>query len=276
MDKQLQEHWAREGYFLKRHVLDDGETKELLEACDYILAQRLQWDVVKGEPGGSDDHVMWHPNHPTYTKDRPSAFKVLMETIASKNILDVVRAILGEDPLFSSARYFFNPTHQGQDGDWHRDTQLFIKDEEEERRAILSRPASPSVVFLEVSMVPNEDKEFVPGSHLRWDRDEEYRIRKSDSTSDHMPDAIRPRLDAGDIAAFNNFGLHRGGYHVDKSRRTLMLTYHKASQPLSDHVTFQPWFLEADYLEGLNPAAQLFFERYIQATQHRPHTSLKQ
>ncbi len=276
MDTQLQEQWVREGYFLKRHVLDEGETKELLEACDYILAQRQNWDVVKGEPGGVDDIVMWHLNHPAYTKHRPSAFKVLMETIACTKILDVVRTILGEDPLFISTRYFFNPTQQGRDGDWHRDTQLFIKDEEEEKGAILSRSASPNILFLEVSLVANEDKEFVPGSHLRWDRDEEYRIRKSDSKSDHMPDAIRPRLNAGDLAAFNNFGLHRGGYHIDRSRRTLMLTYHKASQPLGDRVTFQQWFLEPGYLEGLNPATRLFFEGYVQATRHRPHTSLKQ
>ncbi len=55
-----------------------------------------------------------------------------------------------------------------------------------------------------------------------------------------------------------------------------MLTYHKAPRLLSDHVTFQPWFLEADYLEGLNPATRLFFEGYVQAMRHRPHTSLKQ
>ncbi len=54
-----------------------------------------------------------------------------------------------------------------------------------------------------------------------------------------------------------------------------MVTYHKASQPLGDRVTFQQWFLEPGYLEGLNPAARLFFEGYVQATRHRPHTSLK-
>ncbi len=87
--------------------------------------------------------------------------------------------------------------------------------------------------------------------------------------------AAESQPNPGDIAAFNNFGLHRGRYHFDRSRRTVMVTYHKASQPLGDRVTFQQWFLEPGYLESLNPATRLFFEGYVQATWHRPHTSLK-
>ena len=122
-------------------------------------------------------------------------------------------------------------------------------------------------VQLQVALVPSDDVEVVPASHNRWDTPEEFAIRRADggknSTSSAMPGALRVALDAGDAVAFNPYGLHRGRYHVDKERRTLMLTYTKSSVPRFDYFSNQPWFSAAAYLEGIGVDAQHFFSRFV-------------
>ena len=79
-----------------------------------------------------------------------------------------------------------------------------------------------------------------------------------------MPGAMRIHLQPGDAALFNPNGLHRGRYHADKARRTLMLTYTQQSKPTTDWFTNQPWFLEAGYLTGLAPRTRAFFEPFVE------------
>ena len=87
----------------------------------------------------------------------------------------------------------------------------------------------PDGIQLQIALVETSDVEYVPGSHRRWDTDEEYRIRLADgqanSRSNAMPGAVRVHQRPGDAVAFEALGLHRGRYHTDKRRRTFMLTY---------------------------------------------------
>jgi ectoine hydroxylase-related dioxygenase (phytanoyl-CoA dioxygenase family) len=107
-------------------------------------------------------------------------------------------------------------------------------------------------IQLQIALVPSSDIEIVPGTHLRWDNEEEYAIRCADgrvhNRSNSMPNALRVEMEAGDAVAFNPMALHRGRYHADKLRRTFMLTYTSASHPRSDFFSYQPWFLEENYL----------------------------
>jgi hypothetical protein len=63
--------------------------------------------------------------------------------------------------------------------------------------------------------------------------------------------------------------LHRGRYHTDRLRRTLMLTYTKTSEPYVDYFSNQPWFLTPGYLAALSPQARPFFDAFF--TQYREH-----
>ena len=71
------------------------------------------------------------------------------------------------------------------------------------------------------------DVELVKGSHLRWDSPAEYHVRRADgggNSTELMPGSTRIALEPGDCVCFNSWGYHRGRYHVDKPRRTLMFT----------------------------------------------------
>jgi hypothetical protein len=78
-----------------------------------------------------------------------------------------------------------------------------------------------------------------------------------------MPGALRLALGAGDAAAVNSLGIHRGRYHADKLRRTVMLTYTKSSMPVFDHFSNQPWFLNPAYRARIPDGARPFYSRFI-------------
>ena len=270
MTQDWQKQWNEQGYLVIPGLFDPSRSAQLRGIGDRILAQWLRCDPQTGKPGNPDGHALRHLNHADYFKGRPAGeFSVLMDAVADELVLGGARAILGEDALFRCTTYWFNPATVSQDGPWHRDIQFTSKTEEEERGKLeRSLTAHDNGIQLQVALVPSEDIEFVPGSHLRWDTPAEYAIRcangRADNRSNQMPGALRLPLRAGDVALFNPNGLHRGRYHADKLRRTLMLTYTKTSCPCSDYFSDQPWFLEPGHLDGLRPRTRAFFAPFME------------
>ena len=54
-----------------------------------------------------------------------------------------------------------------------------------------------------------------------------------------------------------------GRYHVDKRRRTLMLSYRARSLPLYDYFSDQPWCETPGYLDGLCEQARELWQEFI-------------
>jgi hypothetical protein len=265
----LLKQWQTEGYVVVPNLFDAARTERLLGICDETLRRWRACDAQKGLPGDSEATEMRHLNHPAYSAGRPrSDFETLMDAVADPGVLDVVRTILEEAAMFRCTSYFFNPLSNSRDGNWHRDSQFVWPDESEERRRFAEHTGFGDGVQMQVALVRSDDVEYVPRSHLRWDTPEEYAIRRADGAknwrSNNMPGALRLTLNPGDAAIFNAMGLHRGRYHADKLRRTLMLTYTKNSKPFSDYFSNQPWFLESGYLDGLKPATQAFFAPFVE------------
>ncbi|MCS5613441.1 MAG: phytanoyl-CoA dioxygenase family protein [Candidatus Poribacteria bacterium] len=268
MDSSLRNKWRQDGFVIVKEVFDPKRTNRLKSICEFILEQWRVCNPETGEPGGnSDATVMRHLNHSGYFEDSVSELTDLMDVVAANKVLEICRIILGEEPLFRCTSLFMNPTRTSQDGSWHRDTQFTTKTEREEEAKIQSAEDTGNSIQLQIALLANDDVEFVPGSHLRWDTTEEYHIRKADgganSRSNTMSGSQRITLQPGDVLAFNPYGLHRGRYHTDKPRRTLMLTYTKISVPCSDYFSYQPWFLEEGYLGNLTSGTRLFFETFV-------------
>lgn len=271
-DKQLEKQWEEEGYVVVRGLFDPNRTACLRDICLDVLKQWRVCNPEKGEPGGGPEStVMRHLNHPGYFGTGKDGLADLMHAVADEEVLHVVQTILQGKPMFRCTSLFFNPQENSRDGNWHRDTQFRAQSDAEEREAILSRQGFGTSVQLQVALVESDDVEFVPRSHLRWDTDEEYAIRKADdgkhNQSDAMPGALRIALKPGDAVGFNPVGLHRGRYHTHPMRHTLMLTYTRADVPLSDYFSHQPWFLEPGYLDGLRPEARAFFDAFVKQYQ---------
>ncbi len=269
MDEQLSQQWRTEGYIVVRGLFSAERSARLRTIAESVLAQWRRKNPENGQPGGdANATVMRHVNHPGYfTAETRADLGELLRAVADPSVLGIGYAILGEPVLFRCTSLFMNPQETSSDGSWHRDSQFHCPDEGDERKMIAEAGAGGTSIQLQVALVPSSDVEVVPGSHLRWDTPEEYAIRRADggrhSRSNAMPLAQRVDLEPGDAVAFNPCGLHRGRYHVDKLRRTLMLTYTQSSAPRFDYFSDQPWFLDPEYLTGLDAETQAFFARFI-------------
>ncbi len=120
------------------------------------------------------------------------------------------------------AHYYHEQTKRDWDGDWHRDSQFSRADPDLERQLI----ASSCSLHVRVALEDDDRLEVVPGSHARWDTDDELRIRRgSNRATSDMSNAVRVRLKAGDGCLFHAWSIHRATYRRTPIRRTLDLLY---------------------------------------------------
>ena len=268
MTALLRQQWENEGYVVVPAVLDEARCAQLLPICEAILAQWRTENPETGKPGGAADAtVMRHLNHPGYFAQHPQWLGSLLDVVADPQILAIGRAILGEEPLFRCTSFFFNPLENGRDGNWHRDSQFGTPDDAKEQALLAQVSQSGDSIQMQIPLVASNDVEYIPASHLRWDTAAEYAIRKADggkqNRANNMPGAVRLALQPGDATLFNPYGIHRGCYHVERLRRTLMLTYTKSSAPYQDYFSNQPWFLTPGYLADLQPTTRAFFAPFV-------------
>lgn len=264
----LLDNWRTLGYAIVPGLISPTRAAELRAICDGILAQWRARDPQTGAPGDKPDAtVMRHLNHPDYFRQHPQWFAPLMDAVADAGVRDVAHVVFGEEPMFRCTSLFFNPSGIELDGNWHRDSQFGAPDDDAERGVIAKAGADGAGMQLQIALLPSDDIEVVPGSHLRWDTPDEYAIRKADggthNRANHMPQAVRVRQAPGDAVLFNAMAIHRGRYYASVPRRTLMLTYTRASQPHFDYFSNQPWFLDAGYLSALSLQTRTFFETFV-------------
>jgi len=139
----------------------------------------------------------------------------------------VAQAEAAAIPQLKDAHYYHEQSLRDWDGDWHRDSQFAraAPDPELERELLVSSFS----VHVRVALEPDDRLELVPGSHARWDSDDELRIRKgSNRATDQMPGAARIVLEAGDACLFHAWSIHRATYRRAPLRRTLDLLYASA------------------------------------------------
>jgi ectoine hydroxylase-related dioxygenase (phytanoyl-CoA dioxygenase family) len=268
MAMDLKAQWDKEGYVVVRSAFSAAFNERIREISEEILNQWRDCDPQKEEkPVIGSMPCMRHLNHPAYFKNDQHKFSDFMDAIVHENILQVARMLLGENMLFRCTSLFFNPDQGNLDGNWHRDTQFITKSEAEDRKLVERNDSRQMGAQIQIALVPSEDIEVVPGSHLRWDTSEEYAIRLADgqkhNRSNSMPGAVRVRLQAGDAVMFNPVAHHRGRYHADKLRRSLMLTYTTQESASFDYFTNQKWFLNEEYLANLKPKTRNFFLPFI-------------
>ncbi len=267
-DKSARKQFFEEGYLVYPRIFEGQELERILAACNRVLEKHTEWHDRQHPK--EDFTNMRHLNDSQWHRDGLEDFKTIMELIADPRCLGPVEQIFSGPSLFRSTSYFVNPRFKSAEGNWHRDSQFMTKSDEEEKdmlKRIWNDPTTGYGIQFQIPLLDNEDIEYVPYSAGRYDSPEEYHIRMADNQVHNreqgMPNALRVRLKAGDGVIFNPYGLHRGRYHVDKPRRTLMLTYTPRSFPLRDFFSDQPWFEEPGHLDPLSPRARVFFEDFI-------------
>lgn len=275
MNIDLNAQYVETGMIFVPRIIDAELVSSLRVIAEHCLCQWRCKANAAGKTPDANESVMRHLNHPGYYPGRREWLATFLDFLADPRIVGVVREVLGDEVLFRASSLFMNPLTQGNDGNWHRDSQFGHLDLEKEKAAVLKegeRLASTrrsSGIQLQIALIPSNHSQFVPGSHRRWDTDDEFYIRHSNGQkychSNLMPGATTTHQEPGDAAAFHYNGLHRGSYRPEVYRRTLMITYTgvSAERP-KDVFSYQPWCLEPGYLDGVKPGTRAFFESFIE------------
>jgi hypothetical protein len=247
----------------------------MLPILDELRTKHAQFNPESGQPA-KNFTSFFHVNSPQYFPVGSPQLCELLEAAASENVARVFRLGCGTEPLFSHMSAWYEPETTTPGGGWHRDMQYVFPEEEEEKQRVgsgsgyggepVARGKFSGVQIQCACLADSRHIEYVPGSHARWDTAAEYQVRKVDSFShrfEDMPGAVRPVLGPGDAIAFTD-GLHRGHYDASVPRRTLMFTLSNGPRARGlDYFSFQPYFLQPEYVSGLSSRALQFYRRYL-------------
>ena len=276
-----------EGILFFPRLFEGEELERLLAACNHVLDQFLfevdNPEALEGcevrqpglhEPtvdGNRNVYRMHHLNDPKWFEEHGEYWNYIMEAAADPRCLGPVEQVFRGESLFRGTSLFFNPRLESSEGDWHRDVQFVVPDEEAVKRYFAELNSTGVESFngiqLQIALIETDDIEYVPFSCSRYDSPEEFHIRCADLRSHNresgMPNAMRIHQRPGDALIFNANGLHRGRYHVERPRRTLMYTYTKRDSIFRDYFSDQPWLLKKGILDSLSPRCQAYFRSFI-------------
>ena len=188
---------------------------------------------------------------------RKSERETLFKFIGSAKLMDVVVSVMGDYPAFMNTQLFFDPVNKTQPNYWHRDGQYHLSVEEQEQAL-----QGPNVVHFRVPLVEEPGVELIPGTHKRWDSDEELMVRleqKGRKNCDSLSSGVKVPLNVGDLLVFSANMMHRGLY--GKNRLALDILF---CDPALELMTF----VDDSCLPGPDTLTKLenasAFERTIQ------------
>ncbi len=138
----------------------------------------------------------------------------LFNFISSKKIMNIIESLIPVNPAFMNTQLFFNPVNPNLKDFWHRDCQYDF-DVEDQKQVIFET----QVVHLRIPLFDERGMELVPGTHKRWDSEEEFDVRQEEKgrvSSESLSTGKKIKLAAGDLLVFSADMIHRGLYGLDR------------------------------------------------------------
>ena len=206
---QLNSNYDDQGYFVIRNYFNASEISSLRKI---ILKFHALW-----KHDNADFYQQEAFNSSLITGSKYLEFDervMLFNFISSKKIMHIVDSVISANPAFMNTQLFFNPVNPEQKDFWHRDCQ-YDHDVEAQKEVI----HNTQVLHLRVPLFDELGMELVPGTHKRWDNEEEYNVRqeiKGRVSSEELSTCKKIKLAAGDILVFSADMIHRGLYGLDR------------------------------------------------------------
>jgi len=203
------EHYDRQGYFVIRGYFTASEI-ELLRKV--ILKFHELWKRDNStfyQQEAFNSSLITGSQYLSYD-DRIELFNF----ISSEKIMNIVDLLLSDSPAFMNTQLFFNPVNPEQKDFWHRDCQ-YDYDIDGQKRVIFET----QVLHLRVPLFDELGIELIPGTHKRWDNEEEFNVRQEEKgrvSSEALSGSKKIKLAAGDLLLFSADMIHRGLYGLDR------------------------------------------------------------
>lgn len=206
---QLNDNYNEHGYFVIRNYFNTAEISSLRKT---ILKFHKHW-----KKDNADFYQQEAFNSSLITGsqylERDDRIK-LFNFISSKKIMNIVDSVIPTTPAFMNTQLFFNPVNPQQKDFWHRDCQ-YDHDVDMQKKVI----QETQVLHLRVPLFDELGMELVPGTHKRWDNNEEFAVRqeiKGRLSSENLATGKKIQLAAGDLLVFSADMIHRGLYGLDR------------------------------------------------------------
>lgn len=213
---QLNKLYEAQGYFVIRNYFNNEDILTLREVVlvfhqlwkqdnrDFYLEEAFNASLITGSEYLNDTQRL-----------------TLFKFISSKKVMAVIDQVITVNPAFMNTQLFFNPVNPQQKDFWHRDCQ-YDYDIEEQKKVI----ADTQVVHLRVPLFDELGMELIPGTHKRWDNEEEFNVRQEVNgkvSSDNLTNGKKIQLAAGDLLVFSADMIHRGLYGLDRLALDLLV-----------------------------------------------------
>lgn len=204
------EEYQKQGYLVYRGLFTETEINELKEVLTRF-------------------HEAWKVEHKSFyeTKAVNSAYLTgtrfltepdrlkLFRFVCQEKIYQRVSRLIPSGPAFMNTQLFFNPVDPQQKNYWHRDIQYNPMTIEQQKETI----QRVNVIHFRIPTSDEPGMELVPGTHVRWDSDEEFEVRMEKNgklCSDDLSTGVEISLNAGDLLVFSANMIHRGLYGGDR------------------------------------------------------------
>jgi len=206
---QLNNNYEDQGYFVIRDYFSAFEIESLRKV---ILRFHEAWKkdneefykevafnsslITGGEYLGFDDRVE------------------LFNFIGSEKMMCLIDSVIPNNPAFMNTQLFFDPVNPLLKDFWHRDCQ-YDHEVEVQKKVI----HETQVLHLRVPLFDEPGIELVPGTHKRWDNEEEFNVRqeiKGRQSNENLSAGKKIELAAGDLLLFSADMIHRGLYGLDR------------------------------------------------------------
>ena len=214
--KQCNSSYDDQGYFVIRNYFNSAEISTLRKVITKFH-QRWKHDNAKFYQEEAFNSSLITGSQYLNFEDRLKLFSF----ISSKKMMDLINSVIPNNPAFMNTQLFFNPVNQQQKDFWHRDCQYDF-DVEEQIKVI----QETQVVHLRVPLFDELGMELVPGTHKRWDNEEEFNVRQEEKgyvSSDDLSTGKKIKLAAGDLLVFSADMIHRGLYGLDRLALDLLV-----------------------------------------------------
>jgi len=216
-----------EGVVVFRDVLLPEQGHLLTAAAEPVMAAWMEHDPQIGRAPNPRQYgyIAGFLEHPQLLMSE--GFRTSLEAyLHDPDVVRVIQEILGPDAYLKEVTFRFNPSGQNRNGNWHRDTQSIVGTDIDEQAMIEKYAQNPPYVVAEYTLTISTETDLCPGSHLRWDDEDEYDIRIADHgrrAEKYVPlTAVRPYLSSGDVMIYHPFIIHRTRRAADRKQRLIL------------------------------------------------------
>lgn len=201
--------YSESGYLLIRNFLN---TKEVSNLGELLTEFHQLW-----QKENSHFYQQQAVNSANITNDEfltEEQRAQLFHFIGSTKVMAMVNELIAPQPCFLNTQLFFNPVNEQQDNYWHRDPQYHLSVEQQK-----SALKAPDVIHFRLPLMDEPGIELVPGTHKRWDTEEELNVRLQQGghkNNESLSQGKVIQLCAGDLLIFSANMIHRGLYGMDR------------------------------------------------------------